>query len=409
MVARFTRTRQVRRMLGVAVALVMLAWDPAVARLCGDVDDDGRVTVTDGVSVLRTAASLSGGCTGPACDPDGSGSTTVTDGVIVLRVAAALPVVGACEDDACVFGAETIEENLEIPPASPACSTAPPSTATSRSPATSSLTATDVLVGGNIQGQEALFLDVLDSEVRGDVQFERGGASRSWGNASTATYSSTTTTASSWSTRTTSEGDLQAFQNQGGLSITFTDNTIGGNLQCKENDPPPVGGGNVVDGNEKTSARGCELTPRRFAQGRGAAAAAAYLPLAAKPKGPRAWPWKATRILAIVVAAEGHGVAVRRRGSACRELEEPAPTADTSGTIGSSLLGTRVGAIGAKSAHLKQTSGTETTFSSVSAIAEWQHTCAPCRRSLGRGSAPACRPFPRGRSPSPARCRARWD
>jgi hypothetical protein len=41
-------------------------------------------------------------------------------------------------------------------------------------------------------------------------------------------------------------GNLQAFQNTGGLSITG--NIIDGNLQCKENDPPPAGSGNTVEG-----------------------------------------------------------------------------------------------------------------------------------------------------------------
>jgi hypothetical protein len=35
------------------------------------------------------------------------------------------------------------------------------------------------------------------------------------------------------------------------VAITITDNTIGGNLQCKENDPDPTGGGNVVAGNKE--------------------------------------------------------------------------------------------------------------------------------------------------------------
>jgi hypothetical protein len=41
-------------------------------------------------------------------------------------------------------------------------------------------------------------------------------------------------------------GNLQAFQNIGGTSITG--NTIDGHLQCKENFPPPTGGGNIVKG-----------------------------------------------------------------------------------------------------------------------------------------------------------------
>jgi len=42
-------------------------------------------------------------------------------------------------------------------------------------------------------------------------------------------------------------GNLQAFQNTGGVSIIS--NNIDGNLQCKENQPAPTGGGNIVQGN----------------------------------------------------------------------------------------------------------------------------------------------------------------
>jgi hypothetical protein len=44
---------------------------------------------------------------------------------------------------------------------------------------------------------------------------------------------------------------LQAFKNTGGVSITR--NVIDGNLQCKENRPPPTGGGNIVDGKKRGS------------------------------------------------------------------------------------------------------------------------------------------------------------
>lgn len=52
-------------------------------------------------------------------------------------------------------------------------------------------------------------------------------------------------------------GNLQAVKNRGGLSIN--QNTIDGNLQCKENNPPPTGCGNIVKGSkEDQCARGCK-------------------------------------------------------------------------------------------------------------------------------------------------------
>jgi hypothetical protein len=44
-------------------------------------------------------------------------------------------------------------------------------------------------------------------------------------------------------------GDVQVFQNTGGVEIRG--NRIDGNLQCKANSPPPVGGNNIVQGNKE--------------------------------------------------------------------------------------------------------------------------------------------------------------
>ncbi len=86
-----------RLLLALAAALAVLG--PAVAgAVCGDANDDGRVTVSDGVQTLRAAAQLSSSCD-ERCDFDGSGAITVSDGVNVLRKAAQLPVVENCEED----------------------------------------------------------------------------------------------------------------------------------------------------------------------------------------------------------------------------------------------------------------------------------------------------------------------
>jgi hypothetical protein len=67
--------------------------------VCGDADESGAITVTDGVATLRTAAGLSGGCVAEAaCDVDGSGAVSVTDGVNVLRAAAGLATDLTCPD-----------------------------------------------------------------------------------------------------------------------------------------------------------------------------------------------------------------------------------------------------------------------------------------------------------------------
>jgi hypothetical protein len=48
-------------------------------------------------------------------------------------------------------------------------------------------------------------------------------------------------------------GNLQAVSNTGGLVIE--NNTIAENLQCKQNNPPPTGGGNTAGDKEDQCAK----------------------------------------------------------------------------------------------------------------------------------------------------------
>jgi hypothetical protein len=73
--------------------------DAQIFKVCGDVDGNKLVTVTDGVQVLRAAAGLSTDCTDAVCDVDVSGAVTVTDGVITLRKAAGLSITENCIPD----------------------------------------------------------------------------------------------------------------------------------------------------------------------------------------------------------------------------------------------------------------------------------------------------------------------
>jgi len=79
-----------------ACVLVACSALTAAAQVCGDADNNGTVTVTDGVQALRAAADLSTVCTPARCDVDGSGAVTVTDAVLILRTAADLPITGEC-------------------------------------------------------------------------------------------------------------------------------------------------------------------------------------------------------------------------------------------------------------------------------------------------------------------------
>jgi len=93
-----------RRLVGGGLIALFIAVLPTVApaqifKLCGDVDDNDQVTVSDGVQVLRAAAGLSTDCTDAVCDVDVNGSIGVTDGVIVLRKVAGLPITENCIAD----------------------------------------------------------------------------------------------------------------------------------------------------------------------------------------------------------------------------------------------------------------------------------------------------------------------
>lgn len=91
-------------------------------------------------------------------------------------------------------------------------------------------------VGGSVQLKNGLsggVGKVLSTRINGDLQFEA--------NEATMTARNSTILA-----------NLQAFQNTGG--VVLQNNTIAENLQCKENVPPPTGGGNKAGDKEDQCA-----------------------------------------------------------------------------------------------------------------------------------------------------------
>ncbi len=47
--------------------------------------------------------------------------------------------------------------------------------------------------------------------------------------------------------------DIQVFSHRHGINIA--NNRVDGNLQCKENVPAPIGGGNTVQGNKEDQCK----------------------------------------------------------------------------------------------------------------------------------------------------------
>jgi hypothetical protein len=109
------------------------------------------------------------------------------------------------------------------------------------------LTAQDVEVIGNVQGEGAASVVLRESRVGGSVQVKQGGAAETSGSQITGDIQYDQQTATLLVQNNTVGGSVQVVANSGGATIAT--NTIDGNLQCKENEPPPAGGGNLVHGN----------------------------------------------------------------------------------------------------------------------------------------------------------------
>lgn len=105
------------------------------------------------------------------------------------------------------------------------------------------LFAADVAVNGNLQGEGSALVTVAGaSTVGGSVQLKQGGAATLQDLRVGGDLQLDTMAGSLFVQGSRLGGSLQAMGNRGGL--TLLDNTMDGNLQCKDNLPPPQGSGN---------------------------------------------------------------------------------------------------------------------------------------------------------------------
>jgi len=93
---RTSRTIPRRIVLGLATLWLLVASASAPAQICGDADEDGRVTDTDAVLAFRRGANLASPCKVLTCDADGSGTVTESDALAILRKASGLTIVERC-------------------------------------------------------------------------------------------------------------------------------------------------------------------------------------------------------------------------------------------------------------------------------------------------------------------------
>jgi DNA-binding protein YbaB len=122
------------------------------------------------------------------------------------------------------------------------------------------LYAYNVDVDGNIQAENAAVVNVYPgSSVSGSIQIVQSGAADIQGVDINSDLYFDDNDLFLNAANNTIGGNLQAFQNTGGVSING--NTIGGNLQCKENVPPPTGGGNIVEGSTEDQCADFDSDP----------------------------------------------------------------------------------------------------------------------------------------------------
>lgn len=168
----------------------------------------------------------------------------------------ALAPVAQAEERVCrgTIGPVTVD-NLLVPRGATCTLNGTRAKGTVKVGAGATLHASNVRVVGNLQSQGFKTIRVAGSVFGGSVQLENG---RSGGLGSVATtrvngdmqYFSNGSRMVARSN--TILANLQAVGNRGGLAIS--NNRISQNLQCKENQPPPTGGGNTAGDKEDQCA-----------------------------------------------------------------------------------------------------------------------------------------------------------
>ena len=163
----------------------------------------------------------------------------------------AFPATAAAEETTCQgsIGAQTLD-NVRVPQGAECVLADTYIQGTVKVEQDATLRARGVRVVGNVQGENARRVNVVRrSRVGGSVQVVQGGAAQVRRSRIDGDILYDENNEFLRVRRTRVGGSVQAFQNTGGVEIA--DNIINGNLQCKENEPAPDGGGNQVGGNKE--------------------------------------------------------------------------------------------------------------------------------------------------------------
>jgi hypothetical protein len=161
----------------------------------------------------------------------------------------AVPAVAAADEVDCVgaIGAVTVD-NVRVPQGAACTLDGTFVQGTVKVERDATLDANAVTVIGNVQGEGAANVVVRNgSRVGGSIQVKQGGAAETSASQVTGDIQYDQQTGALRVADNLVGGSVQVVANRGGIVIAT--NTIDGNLQCKENAPPPTGGGNLVHGN----------------------------------------------------------------------------------------------------------------------------------------------------------------
>jgi hypothetical protein len=172
-------------------------------------------------------------------------------GMVIAAAATLATLPASAEERVCrsTIGRATVD-NLRVPQNATCNLNGTRVKGTIKVESNATLRARDVIVIGNVQGENARLVVVAEgSRVGGSVQVVQGGGALVSDTRVNGDILYDDNRRALRVLRNRVGGNVQAFQNTGGVEIRR--NVIDGNLQCKENQPRPVGGQNVVGGNKE--------------------------------------------------------------------------------------------------------------------------------------------------------------
>jgi hypothetical protein len=171
--------------------------------------------------------------------------------IVAISALATAPVGVRAEERTCTgsLGAITVD-NLRVPQDRTCTLNGTKVKGTIKVERNATLKATSINVVGNIQAEGAKLVNVAGtSRVGGSVQVVQGGGASVVTTAVNGDILYDDNASKLVARGNTVGGNIQVFQNTGGVEISK--NRVKGNLQCKENNPRPTGGGNIVGGNKE--------------------------------------------------------------------------------------------------------------------------------------------------------------